>query len=320
MIPAPGRMTATAPSIFDRMSVLADTTRSRLLLLLERHELTVGELCAVLQLPQSTVSRHLKVLGDEGWVVSRPEGTSRCYRMRPETLDRAAGRLWGLVREQVGGDVMARQDSERVAGVLAQRRTRSQAFFSSAVGEWDRLRVELFGPRAELLGLLGLLDETWVVGDLGCGTGHVSESLAPFVARTVAVDDSPAMLDAARERLAHLQNAEVRAGDLGALPLRDAELDAAVLFLVLHHQPEPEEVLREVARSVRTGGRLHRWPTPLAAGGVRPQGDPALAGAGDAGRRQAGRRDGAAARRSAEEYGGAVRSRWPAPRSWDRCT
>ena len=66
-----------APPIFDRMTALADTTRSRMLLVLERHELTVNELRSVLQLPQSTVSRHLKVLGDEGWVVSRPEGTSR---------------------------------------------------------------------------------------------------------------------------------------------------------------------------------------------------------------------------------------------------
>jgi ArsR family transcriptional regulator len=69
------------PAIFDKMTALADTTRSRMLLVLERHELTVNELKSVLQLPQSTVSRHLKTLGDEGWVISRPEGTSRQYRM-----------------------------------------------------------------------------------------------------------------------------------------------------------------------------------------------------------------------------------------------
>ena len=72
----------SAPAIFDRMSALADATRSRLLLLLERHELTVGELCQVLQLPQSTVSRHLKLLGDEGWVSARAEGTSRSSGQR----------------------------------------------------------------------------------------------------------------------------------------------------------------------------------------------------------------------------------------------
>jgi SAM-dependent methyltransferase len=249
-------MVDTEPSIFSRMSALADTTRSRLLLVLERHELAVADLCGVLQLPQSTVSRHLKVLGDEGWITSRPEGTSRWYRMREGRLDEAAVDLWNLVREQIADHPTARQDAERVAGVVAQRRSRSRAFFSAAAGDWDGLRVELFGARAEVLGLLGLLDEQWVVGDLGSGTGHVSESLAPFVGRTIAVDGSEAMLDAARERLARCGNAEVRRGDLCALPLRDGELDAAVLFLVLHHQPQPLEVLAEVARAVRSGGRL----------------------------------------------------------------
>ena len=51
-------------AIFDDLTTLADATRSRMLLLLERHELTVSELCTVLQLPQSTVSRHLKTLSD----------------------------------------------------------------------------------------------------------------------------------------------------------------------------------------------------------------------------------------------------------------
>ena len=68
-------------AIFDDLTALADATRSRMLLLLERHELTVGELCAVLQLPQSTVSRHLKTLADDGWVTSRRDGTSRFYTL-----------------------------------------------------------------------------------------------------------------------------------------------------------------------------------------------------------------------------------------------
>ena len=67
--------------IFDDLSTLSDATRSRMLLLLERHELTVSELCDVLQLPQSTVSRHLKTLADANWVISRREATSRYYTL-----------------------------------------------------------------------------------------------------------------------------------------------------------------------------------------------------------------------------------------------
>jgi SAM-dependent methyltransferase len=249
-------MSTVAPPIFERMSALADTTRSRLLLVLERHELTVGELCAVLQLPQSTVSRHLKVLADEEWVAGRAEGTTRRYRMQADALEPAARRLWSLVREQAAALPAAGQDTQRLRSVLAQRVTRSQAFFTTAAGEWDRLRAELFGPRADLLGLLGLLDDGWAVGDLGCGTGQVSASLAPFVRRLVAVDGSAAMLEAARKRLSGAANVEVRAGELEALPIDDGELDAAVAFLVLHYLADPPRALAEARRVLRPGGRL----------------------------------------------------------------
>ena len=248
--------TMAAPTIFDHMSALADATRSRLLLLLERHELAVSELCAVLQLPQSTVSRHLKVLGDEGWVQSRAEGTSRLYRVADRELEPPARRLWTVVREQVGASGAATQDARRLESVLARRRTASQAFFSSAAGQWDRLRGELFGRRTDLLALLALLDARCVVGDLGCGTGQVAEALAPFVGRVVAVDESAAMLSAARRRLGKAPNVDLRRGELEALPLEDEELDAAIFSLVLHYVSEPERAVAEAHRSLRPGGRL----------------------------------------------------------------
>ena len=250
-----GYMTPRRLSIFDRLSALADATRSRLLLVLEQHELTVGELCAVVQLPQSTVSRHLKTLGSEGWVVSRAEGTSRQYRI-VQPLEAPARRLWQVVREQISEGEPAARDSQRLRTVLADRRLKSEEFFSSAAGQWDALRSELFGRRADLTALLGLIDERWTVGDLGCGTGQMTEALAPFVHRVVAVDASRAMLAAARKRLAHTPNVELRHGELESLPIDDGELDAAVLFLVLHYVVDPAAVLAEVRRVLAPGGRL----------------------------------------------------------------
>jgi len=237
------------------MTALADSTRSRILLLLERHELTVNELKSVLQLPQSTVSRHLKVLSDHDWIVSRPEGTSRRYRAA-EKLDASSRKLWHVVREQVVAAPAAAQDSRRVQTVLAHRRSKSQKFFSSSAGQWDRLRIELFGRRADLVGLLGLLDDTWTVGDLGCGTGQLTESLAPFVRKVIAVDDSAAMLSAARRLVASMQNVEVKNGRLESLPIEDGSLDAALLFLVLHYVPEPEAAIIEARRALKPDGKL----------------------------------------------------------------
>ena len=245
-----------APPLLDWMSALADATRARALRLIERQELSVADLCAVLQLPQSTVSRHLKVLADEGWVAARAEGTSRLYRLALDALDPAARRLWVLVREQTAETRLATQDDQRLASILAERRTRSQAFFTSAAGQWDRLRREMYGERFDLHALAGLLDESWIVGDLGCGTGQVAAAIAPFVARVIAVDGSRAMLRAARTRLASVPNVDVREGQVEALPIADGALDAAVLCLALHHLTEPPAALREAARALRPGGRL----------------------------------------------------------------
>lgn len=240
--------------ILNHMSALADPTRARILLVLEVHELTVNELCNVLQLPQSTVSRHLKILDDDGWLVTRRDGTSRYYVLND--LRETERTLWGLVREQVSHEPIADQDEQRLREVLVERRSKTQEFFASSAGQWDKLRVELFGGAYHLQGLLGLLDERWVVGDLGCGTGIVAEAVAPFVKKVVAVDESAAMLQAARRRVKELEQVELRRGDLESLPLKDGELNAALLFLVLHHVAEPDEALAEVARVVAPGGRI----------------------------------------------------------------
>jgi ubiquinone/menaquinone biosynthesis C-methylase UbiE/DNA-binding HxlR family transcriptional regulator len=237
------------------MTALADPTRSRLLLALERNELTVNELRSILQLPQSTISRHLKMLSAEGWVEARAEGTSRHYRIATDSLDPSTRKLWHLVRDEVMHTTAADQDARRTQAVLAERSTKSQQFFSTSAGQWDRMRLELFGRRADVA-LLGLLDENWKVADLGCGTGAVSQALAPFVERVIAVDESNAMLSAARKRLHGVENVDIRNGRLEALPLSDGEVDVALLFLVLHYAAEPARVIAEAVRVLKPEGRL----------------------------------------------------------------
>jgi len=243
------------PAVLNHLSTLADPTRSRILLVLSRHELMVAEACSVLQLPQSTVSRHLRVLADDGWVHSRAEGTHRLYKINDD-LDLTARGLWRLAEDEIAATPAARQDLERLAPVLARRRTRSREFFATAAGQWDQLRDNLFGPRVHTLSLLGLLSDDWTVADLGCGTGAVTESLAPFVHRVIGVDGSEAMIETARERLQNFANVELRHGELETLPIGDNEVDTVTLILVLHHLPDPDKVLAEVARILRPGGKL----------------------------------------------------------------
>jgi ArsR family transcriptional regulator len=173
-----------------------------------------------------------------------------------EAQDPAARRLWLLLREQVTATSGADQDARRAKTVVARRPTASQQFFESAAGRWDKLRGDLFGHASHLQALAGLLNDEWVVGDLGSGTGQMAAAIAPFVARVIAVDRSADMLQAARRRVREWPNVEVRRGDLEALPVEDATLDAATLILVLHHVPDPAAVLSDVARVLKPGGRL----------------------------------------------------------------
>lgn len=251
-----GLSAASHGGLLEDLAVLGEATRARILLLLEHQEITVVELCRILQAPQSTISRHLKALADAGWLVSRAEGTSRLYGMARTSLQPAERRLWQLVRQDVSPTATAVQDARRLERVLAERRSRSQEFFQSSAVGWDTLRDQLFGRSLWAQALLGVVDEDWVVGDLGCGSGQLVAALVGRVRNVIGVDDSAAMLQAARRRLRGLGPVDLRRGRLESLPLDDAELDVAFCVLVLHHVPEPLAALREAARVLRPGGRL----------------------------------------------------------------
>lgn len=244
------------PALLDQMRILGDPARGRILLLVEGNALTVKELCAVVQLPQPNVSRHLKVLAGTGWVAADAVGTSRKYRFVDGGMDPHARSLWLLVRKELAASVAGQSDARRLRTVLATRRSRSEEFFRSGAGKWDRLRDALFGDGFFFASFPALLDPGCAVGDLGCGTGRVAGAIAPYVRRIIAVDGSAAMLRAARKRLAGYPHVEVRSGALEALPIEDGALDAATLVLVLHHVSEPARVLAEGVRALAPGGRL----------------------------------------------------------------
>lgn len=245
-------MVVAAP--LDWLQVLADATRVRLLCLLSESELSVSELCSITQLPQSTVSRHLKVLADDAWIDSRRDGTNHFYRVDVSLWDDARKSLWEWVANQLQGP--GRElDQRRLASVLSAR-SRSEAFFSSAAEQWDRLRVDLFGQHFDAFSLAAALPSESVVGELGCGSAPLSQRVAPFVKKVYAIDNSSAMLAAAASQLNIFPNIQLYKASLDALPIETHTLDVAWLTHVLAYLPEPIVVLREVARVMKQAGRL----------------------------------------------------------------
>lgn len=247
-------MKQSAPPITDRLSALSEPVRLRLCRVLEHHELTVGELAKVLQLPQSTVSRHLKMLSEAGWTQKRAEGTAALYRLVLDDLPPEARQLWVLVRSQIGDEVHGEEDDRRVRAVLAERTPNAQAYFGRLGGDWDRVRRELFGNECTGRALAALLSRSWSVADFGSGTGNTADIVSPFVREVVLIDQSATMLQAARARLGDRSNVRFVEASVERTGLETDSADVATALLVLHHLEHPSRAVREMARVIRPGG------------------------------------------------------------------
>lgn len=246
--------------LFDQLTTLSEPIRARLLRVVAREELAVGELARVLQTSQPTVSRHLKVLDAGGWVRRRKVGTATYYRLRDDELDAEAAGLWTVVAAAMDAEAQDpastwAEDLRRLDGVLAQRTADSEELFRRLGGRWDGVRQELFGDAFVAAALAALVPEGAVVADLGCGTGAMLPLFAGTAATVLGVDREAAMLEVAAERVADLPNVTLRRGLLDALPIEPASVDIALCGLVLHHVRDLPPVFAEVRRVLGPGGR-----------------------------------------------------------------
>jgi ArsR family transcriptional regulator len=259
--PAPGDV-RSGERILDLLHTLADPIRLRIVHLLnnpapaDHSGLSVGQLADVLKLPQSTVSRHLKILGEAGLVAPRRDGTSTFYRLTDAAAQGSAHQFLQLTLAQLRQDSQVQADSRRLAAILRKRPSAAENFFGKHAPQWDQLRVQWFGDTFHLEGMLSLLNPAWIVADIGTGTGAMLPLLAPHVQKVIAVDPSEAMLSGARVRVQNcgLTNVDVRSGAAEELPIDKASVDAALLTLVLTYTADPPAVLREIRRILKPGG------------------------------------------------------------------
>ncbi|MEO8274705.1 MAG: metalloregulator ArsR/SmtB family transcription factor [Thermoanaerobaculia bacterium] len=252
---SPSTPSSSPEILIERIASLADPARLRMLHLLAGQELAVSELAEVLQMPQSSVSRHLKLLAGKGWVVSRGEGTANFYQMANGELPQGARQLWQVAADESRDWPALAHDRLRLTRCLAARSGTERDYFAGVAGEWERLRTELYGETFTGLAFQALLAPDWVIADLACGSGAAAIALAPWVARVIAVDRSPEMLQAARRNAHGIANLQLEEGDLEALPIADATCDAALMLLALTQVEEPALAVAEMARVVKPGGR-----------------------------------------------------------------
>jgi ArsR family transcriptional regulator len=233
----------------------SDPTRVRVLALLEQEELAVQELMDALGMAQSRVSRHLAILREAGLLEDRRDGTYVFYRFAVPA-EGPWREAWELVRRELATDPVRQRDRAALAQVMEARAARTRSFFDAVGPEWDALRKVFDDDVLRARAGARLVDPRTVVADVGTGTGILAVELARLGLRVVAVDHSARMLAAARSKLEAegLSGVELRQGEASALPIGDAEVDAAIVHMVLHYLPSPGEAIREMARVVRPGG------------------------------------------------------------------
>src|SRR5918992_2455074 len=212
---------------------LADPMRLRVLAAVVEEELTVGEVQEIVESVQSSVSRNLAILRDAGFVQDRKEGTNVYFSLR-QNMPEPAGELFKSLQTRLAELPEAREDKSRLEACRRRRLHRSQSYFESVAGDWERIRKSYFDDRVTSLAIEKLLPRSLVLADIGCGTGSLTFELARFAGRVIGIDLSSEMLRRARTvaKERQLRNVEFRQGDALDLPLASHSVDAAFCVMV----------------------------------------------------------------------------------------
>jgi len=242
---------ATLQNTLELLHVLGDETRVRLLVLLERDELTVAELTSILELSQSRVSTHLGHLKQAGLVADRKAGVASFYSIK--TLGEPVNALWQLVKTQAADPVLVR-DGQRLDQLLRARRGATK-WPDSVAGEMERHYSPGRTWETTARGLVGLLRLGDTL-DIGSGDGAISHLVVQYARSLTCLDQSERMVEAARRRLAGHENAKVCQGDMHELPFADESFDDVIIFNALTYSEQPGRVLAEAARVLRPTGRV----------------------------------------------------------------
>lgn len=235
------------------LRIVSEPTRVRLLLLLQREELSVAELQEIVGKGQSQISTHLGQLKSAGLISDRREGKNVFYR----AADKPVSQLLPILRSALSEIPEAGDDEAGLKLTLKKRADRVRSYFDEVAGKFGREYVPGRSWKGLAEALLALLPPL-VIADLGAGEGTFSQLLATRAKRVIAVDNSEKMVQfgAALARKHGIRNLEYRCGDLEKLPLKAGEADVAFFSQALHHAPHPAQAVAEAWRILRRGGRI----------------------------------------------------------------
>ena len=224
----------------------------RLLNLSIHYELNVNELVSILEMGQSRISRHLKILTDNRLLTFRREGLWIFY----SAANQGEGfNFIQAVKYLFDKDSKFQEDLEAAEKCIQKRSQETSRFFDAVSKDWEILKKDIIGD-LDLNGkILKNIPVSDIVTDLGCGTGDLLPLLKLKSNHVIGVEKSVKMLNEARKHYElDRDGIEIRVGELEHLPLRDGEAEIALTNLVLHHLSEPKKAIKEVHRILKSKG------------------------------------------------------------------
>jgi ArsR family transcriptional regulator len=238
-------------SILKSLRLAGDPNRLRLMLLLEREELSVAELQEILGKGQSQISTHLAQLKQAGLVDDRRTGKNAFYRLM------APRELMELLRRAAPEVPEAEQDHDALRLALRRRQDKVRRYFDELAGKFGRQYMPGRSWKGIAEALLKLMPPL-VIADLGAGEGTISQLMAQRAKKVIAIDNSEKMVEFGSElaKKHGIRNLEYRLGELEDVPIRSATVDVAFLSQALHHARHPERALAEAWRILKPGGQI----------------------------------------------------------------
>jgi ArsR family transcriptional regulator len=237
-------------SILKSLRLLADASRVRILLLLEREELSVAELQEILSMGQSRISTHLAQLRQAGLVEDRRQGKNSLYSLK-------GGELMSVLRSAAAEIPETEDDTKALRLVLEKRRDKVRGYFDELAGKFGRNYVPGRSWKGLAETLLQLMPPM-TIADLGAGEGTFSQLLAQRARQVIAVDNSPKMVEfgAKLAKDNGVENIDYRVGDLEAPPIEAGSVDLAFFSQSLHHALHPQRAVDAAHKLLKPGGRI----------------------------------------------------------------
>lgn len=247
-----------AKEILNALKAVSDPTRIRILNILSFGAFSVNEIVHILEMGQSRISRHLKILTEAGLLQSQREGTWIYYSpVIREEANPFSHDLYKLIISYKE-DLPEREiDQKKVAQLFQEREERNNNFFNKPENlqniQTGALNIDTY--KSYLLNMLPKKLNSIV--DLGCGAGFLIQDLLNISTNVIGIDSSSGMLEKAREKFIYESSVKFYQANLESIPLESNSQETVIASMVLHHISNPILVLNEAFRILQIEGYFY---------------------------------------------------------------